>query len=211
MSLKRRVTIPRGSSGTPVLPDRSRPSAAPLTRSVEWADPLDQPKGRCHRALLARPSVAPRAAGAAVDRQRGPYCAATSISTGRGEGIMSEHQILDFIGGRQETMTDLLRELVVRESGTYDKGDVDALGGFLRERLDALGFETSVLPQVKLGDHIVGRRPGSSGRQILLVGHFDTVFSHGTLAERPWRVENGIAYGPGVYDMKGGISILLTA
>lgn len=124
---------------------------------------------------------------------------------------MSEHQILEFIGGRQEAMTDLLRELVTRESGTYDKADVDVLGELLRDRLDALGFETSVLPQDTLGDHIVGRRPGTTGHQILLVGHFDTVFSHGTLAERPWRVENGIAYGPGVYDMKGGISIMLTA
>jgi len=124
---------------------------------------------------------------------------------------VSQQQILEFIGARQDVMTDLLRELVVRESGTYDKRDVDVLGAFLRERLDALGFETSTLGQDTLGDHVVGRRPGRDGRQLLLVGHFDTVFSHGTLAGRPWRVENGIAYGPGVYDMKGGIAILLTA
>jgi len=124
---------------------------------------------------------------------------------------MSDSQLLDYIGQRQDQMTDLLRELVTRESGTYDKQDVDALGSFLRDRLDALGFETETIPQDKLGDHVVGRRPGRNGRNILLVGHFDTVFSHGTLAERPWRVENGRAYGPGVYDMKGGISIMLTA
>src|SRR4051812_15521014 len=122
-----------------------------------------------------------------------------------------DERILGEIRARQDAMVDLLGELVTRESGTYDKADVDRLGAFLRERLEALDFATEVLRQDTLGDHVVGRRPGRNGRQILLVGHFDTVFSHGTLTERPWRIEDGRAYGPGVYDMKGGISIMLTA
>lgn len=124
---------------------------------------------------------------------------------------MSEHQILESIDQRQDAMTALLRELVEHESGTYDKADVDQLGALLRERLAALDFETERLRQDTLGDHVVGRRPSRNGKQILLVGHFDTVFGHGTLAERPWRVEGDRAYGPGIYDMKGGIAIMLTA
>ena len=124
---------------------------------------------------------------------------------------MAERAILDDIGRRQDQMVDVLRELVVRESGTYDKQDVDQLGAFLRERLTALDFDTELLRQDTYGDHVIGRRAGRNGKQVLLVGHFDTVFAHGTLAERPWRVEDGRAYGPGVYDMKGGIAILLTA
>jgi glutamate carboxypeptidase len=124
---------------------------------------------------------------------------------------MSTAEIVEDIAQRQDQMVGLLRELVEHESGTYDKADVDRLGAALRERLEALDFETELLKQDRLGDHVVGRRPSRNGKQILLVGHFDTVFSHGTLAERPWRVENGRAYGPGVYDMKGGIVILLTA
>ena len=124
---------------------------------------------------------------------------------------MSGSTLLQEVARRQNSMVELLRELVEHESGTYDKADVDRLGHFLRERLDTLGFQTEQLAQERLGDHIVGRRPSRNGKQIVLVGHFDTVFSHGTLAERPWRVENGRAYGPGVYDMKGGIAIMLTA
>jgi glutamate carboxypeptidase len=124
---------------------------------------------------------------------------------------MIEQQILEDVGKRQDEMVELLRELVERESGTYDKADVDQLGAFLRERLVALDFDTELLRQERYGDHVVGRRAGRDGRQVLLVGHFDTVFASGTLRERPWRVENGRAYGPGVYDMKGGIAILLTA
>ncbi len=124
---------------------------------------------------------------------------------------MSEQAILEYIGARQDAMVDLLRDLVERESGTYDKADVDQLGAFLRERLNALDFDTSVIPVERYGDHVVGRRAGTGGRHVLLVGHFDTVFGHGTLRERPWRVADGRAYGPGVYDMKGGLAILLTA
>ena len=124
---------------------------------------------------------------------------------------MSTREILHDIGQRQDQMVGLLRELVEHESGTYDKTDVDTLGALLHERLEALDFQTEIVAQDRLGDHVVGRRPSRNGKQILLVGHFDTVFSHGTLAERPWRVEDGRAYGPGVYDMKGGIVILLTA
>ena len=124
---------------------------------------------------------------------------------------MSTREIVQGIQRRQDEMVELLRVLVEHESGTYDKADVDRLGAFLRERLADLDFETELVRQDRLGDHVVGRRPSRNGKQILLVGHFDTVFSHGTLAERPWRVENGRAYGPGVYDMKGGIAIMLTA
>ena len=46
-------------------------------------------------------------------------------------------------------------------------------------------------------------RPG--GPRVLLIGHMDTVFDPGTAAERPFRIEDGIAYGPGVTDMKSGL------
>ena len=46
-------------------------------------------------------------------------------------------------------------------------------------------------------------RPGAP--RVLLIGHMDTVFDPGTAAERPFRIEDGIAYGPGVTDMKSGL------
>ncbi|HCJ10822.1 MAG TPA: hypothetical protein DHW14_06635 [Clostridiales bacterium] len=54
-----------------------------------------------------------------------------------------------------------------------------------------------------------GRKP--DGRQVLLLGHIDTVWPVGTLAERPFRVEDGKAYGPGAYDMKAGLVVALWA
>jgi glutamate carboxypeptidase len=62
-----------------------------------------------------------------------------------------------------------------------------------------------------LGDAVVARRRGSGTRRILLAGHLDTVFAPGTAAARPFRVEDGTAYGPGVSDDKGGVLAGLAA
>lgn len=48
-------------------------------------------------------------------------------------------------------------------------------------------------------------------QKVLLLGHFDTVWPEGTIREWPYRVRDGIATGPGVCDMKGGIVQLLAA
>lgn len=44
-----------------------------------------------------------------------------------------------------------------------------------------------------------------SGRPVLLLGHFDTVWPAGTLTGMPFRIENGQAFGPGSFDMKAGL------
>ncbi|TMK85384.1 MAG: M20 family metallopeptidase [Actinobacteria bacterium] len=57
----------------------------------------------------------------------------------------------------------------------------------------------------RLGDVLVATLPAPGNRNVLLVGHMDTVFPDGTATERPFRVEGSTAYGPGVSDMKGGL------
>jgi glutamate carboxypeptidase len=61
------------------------------------------------------------------------------------------------------------------------------------------------------GEHLVIKAFGGDGNaeQILLVGHTDTVHSHGSLAQRPWRVDGGKLYGPGVFDMKANCALAL--
>jgi len=61
------------------------------------------------------------------------------------------------------------------------------------------------------GDHLLAEKPGSGPKRFLFVGHFDTVFPAGTAGLRPFRVAGGRAYGPGVYDMKGGLAAVLYA
>ena len=74
--------------------------------------------------------------------------------------------------------------------------------------LTELGATVEIRPDPagRLGDTVVATfegRPG--GPRALLIGHMDTVFDPGTAAERPFRIEEGTAYGPGVTDMKSGL------
>ncbi|MGB7188952.1 MAG: M20 family metallopeptidase [Acidobacteriaceae bacterium] len=52
---------------------------------------------------------------------------------------------------------------------------------------------------------------GRRGKPVLVLGHLDTVWPMGTLARMPFRIAKGRAFGPGVYDMKAGIAMALTA
>lgn len=97
---------------------------------------------------------------------------------------------------------ELLQELVELESPT---GDADEIRDRLANELAGLGAEITLA-----GAHLRARLPGPE-RPLLLLGHFDTVWPRGTLARMPWRVEHGRAYGPGSYDMKGGLVVMLDA
>src|SRR5262249_53892276 len=66
-------------------------------------------------------------------------------------------------------------------------------------------------PQTTYGDHWLWERRGSGAKRLLCVSHLDTVFSRGTARTRPFTITGGRATGPGVLDMKGGITSLLFA
>jgi glutamate carboxypeptidase len=86
----------------------------------------------------------------------------------------------------------------VNEVATWVAADLERLGATVERRPDATG---------RYGDTVVGTFEGEAGAgpRILLVGHMDTVFSDGTVAQRPFRIEDGIARAPGVSDMKAGL------
>jgi glutamate carboxypeptidase len=55
------------------------------------------------------------------------------------------------------------------------------------------------------GDHLIARSSwGTSNRGILVLSHLDTVHPIGFIERLPFRIEGDVAYGPGIYDMKGG-------
>lgn len=102
-------------------------------------------------------------------------------------------------------------EMLVRlESPSTDKAAVDRCGAELSRRLGALGADVEILPQRERGDHIRARLAGS-GRPMLILGHFDTVWPVGTLERMPLRRDGDRLHGPGTFDMKAGIAIAMTA
>ena len=100
------------------------------------------------------------------------------------------------------------------ESPTYDIASVNRVGA-LAERLlrDLGGTIERISGAPDFGDIVIGRIPGETAEPgILLLGHIDTVHPVGTLAgPLPMRVEGDRAYGPGIYDMKGGDAIAFAA
>jgi glutamate carboxypeptidase len=118
-----------------------------------------------------------------------------------------EAEITEWLASQQPAMLSLLRDAVDIDSGSYDKAGVDAVGDLFIDFFAQNGLLTSREPHEKFGDAIHVRLDDSrpNEKPIVLMGHRDTVFPKGEAGRRPFRIENGRAYGPGVVDMKGGL------
>ena len=119
-------------------------------------------------------------------------------------------EFLDYAENNAGDILGTLKTMVELESFTSDKQGTDALSDYLIQRLRELGAETTVIPQDQVGNHVVADIEGGEGR-IMLLCHMDTVWPKGTIANRPFTVKEGLAYGPGILDMKAGIAIALHA
>ena len=115
------------------------------------------------------------------------------------------------VSRRYDDYVDALRSMVDVDCGTYIPDGVNAIADLCADRFRAAGWEVErrshhpAGEEPQLGDCVIGRLRGDGGPQVLLIGHTDTVFPEGTAAERPFRIEDGRAMGPGVSDMKGGL------
>jgi len=136
--------------------------------------------------------------------------------------------------GREAEMVRLLGRFVRCESPSYDKAAVDRFGAMVASEWRRRGAPVEILAQPLRGDHLrieIAAVPGRSvvkdhgrgfgrrekrgadhgGGQILVLGHLDTVYPIGTIAKMPFRVAGGKAWGPGTFDMKGGLVLALAA
>jgi glutamate carboxypeptidase len=122
--------------------------------------------------------------------------------------------LLRILRKREKEMTEMLGKFVRCESPSHNKAAVDRFGGMVAQEWKRRGGNVRVLRQREFGDHLRAeiwfgeRRPA---RQILILGHLDTVYPMGTHAATPFRVSDGHAWGPGTFDMKGGLTIALFA
>ena len=119
-------------------------------------------------------------------------------------------KLLEYAQSRTDDILATLRRLIELESFSAEKPSVDALGAYIRGELERLGARIDVHPQSDLGDHFVAE-VGEGPDQALILCHIDTVWPEGTVQQRPFRVEDGLAYGPGILDMKAGVAITLHA
>lgn len=122
----------------------------------------------------------------------------------------TERALLDYCESHREWAMDTTLALARLESPTDDKAAVDACGRELQQRMEAIGGAVARLDQAAAGDHL-RTEFGSGESQVLLLGHFDTVWPVGQLARMPLEFRDGRLFGPGVFDMKAGIAVGLLA
>jgi len=111
----------------------------------------------------------------------------------------------DFCRANSEWLLETIDTLVGLESPTTDKAAVDRCGSVLAERLAAIGGRVTRLTRPDRGDHLLAEF-GCGASQILLLGHFDTVWPVGQLDRMPLMRSGGRLHGPGVFETLRGIS-----
>jgi glutamate carboxypeptidase len=120
-----------------------------------------------------------------------------------------EAELLGWLDAQRQPMVELLGKLVDTDSGSYDKEGVARTGEIIYHHLVGRGIPCEEVVQAdgsfSVRATVRPRDAGADNAHVLLLGHRDTVFSKGTVAERPFRVEGDQAYGPGVADMKAGL------
>jgi len=122
--------------------------------------------------------------------------------------------LLDWLRPRERAMTRLLGQFVRAESPSFDKAAVDRFGRMVASEWKKRGATVTQLRQRERGDHVRAEwrpRGQRTAAQILVLGHLDTVYEIGTITRMPFRLSRGRAWGPGAFDMKGGLVMALYA
>jgi glutamate carboxypeptidase len=116
--------------------------------------------------------------------------------------------LLQSIKPRLPQMLSMLRTFVAAESPSLEKFPADHCCGIIAEEWRKHGPRVQRIAQKHRGDHLrITWQPQTSrsAGQLLVLGHYDTVYATGKLAKMPFHVSTGKAYGPGTFDMKAGI------
>ena len=113
---------------------------------------------------------------------------------------------LTWLASQRAAMESLLERLVGQNSFTANRHGVEAVANLAAGQLRSLALDVEVRASARFGPHVIfaGR---AGGAPLFLLGHTDTVFPPGTF--EAWRREGDRAVGPGAFDMKGGLVVLL--
>lgn len=122
--------------------------------------------------------------------------------------------VYEWLRTRERSIVRLLERMVKIESPSNEKAAVDRMGALIAAEWKLRGGRVSILRNRLQGDHIRAEISLSRDKafgQILVLGHLDTVYPLGTLRKTPFRISSGRVFGPGTFDMKGGLAIALAS
>mgnify|MGYP001184926959 CR=1 FL=1 len=113
----------------------------------------------------------------------------------------------------ERRVLDRLRRWVEHETPSGDEPACIALATDIASVFSGAGAEVETVDAPGWGRHVVARLPGREAGldPIVVLGHLDTVHKRGTITRQPFRIVDGRAEGPGIYDMKAGLAVLAEA
>jgi glutamate carboxypeptidase len=121
---------------------------------------------------------------------------------------MNPQALLAYFQARQDEMLAVIEQLVTQETPSSDKARLDAFAALLAQRLQDAGATVEILPNAERGNHVRARfGPNNGAKPALILCHYDTVWAVGSLATHPYRIEEGKAYGPGIFDMQTSLML----
>ena len=118
---------------------------------------------------------------------------------------------MEYLNKNLQPMIELIRKLVNIDSGSQHKVGIDKVGKILIEEYKKMGFNIETQNNDANGNNLIIKHKDSVKPKILLIAHLDTIFPVGTALARPFTIKNGLAFGPGVADMKASQVTLLYA
>ena len=126
--------------------------------------------------------------------------------------MVSRDTLPEFFHTHLNEMVEFTRWLVEQESMSRVPEATHRIAASFGERLASNGADVELMSDPRFGSTLRARFNNASNKfsgekQLLIVGHLDTVWPLGTLAERPFRVDEDRAYGPGIFDMKSGVML----
>ena len=128
-------------------------------------------------------------------------------------GLAAPSEVLEYLNGRRTDMVDLLERMTLAESPSDDPGTQHEIREIIAVELEQRDYAVHRVPGRTSGGMLHARprsRPHGQPSQMIL-GHYDTVWPVGTLADMPFDSDGETVKGPGVYDMKGGVAQALMA
>lgn len=126
----------------------------------------------------------------------------------------TEQQVIKNVEADYTATVELLKQSVNINSGTFNIAGVQKVGELYAKELMALGFTIQWIPMpdsVKRAGHLVAYRKGKKGKKLFLIGHLDTVFEPDMTPNPFTMLNDSIATGQGVNDMKGGDVLVIAA
>lgn len=127
--------------------------------------------------------------------------------------MTAKEKAFAYIDEHRSNMMKMWEDLVMMDSGSANKDQVDAIIAKVAGILTEMGGKTRIIEHENAGNMLVSEFGDCQNKPfVIFTGHLDTVFSdRDTTKKRPFTIKDGRAYGPGVLDMKGGVTLAIHA